>query len=292
MDHRDEGLERVLQQALDDGNSVWVVGDVHGHLETFRALVAKLDLSVGSQPIYQKNNPRVYWSAPSGDHVVCLGDLIDRGPDSLGVLRLVEGSGNIHSIRGNHDEMLRLSVSPKHGKMMKSWLKYGGKDTLRSFSDDPQEQIEIARGWLPFIENLPTELVLRDHRLVHAGYDLSPVWKGQFLIDKPLEDQTNQDRMWSRTIFNAASPPDPERQVIVGHTTVQALSRDADGIWGSELEKMVLDSGIWATDVLLDDGRPAVLGIDTGVFLPVEENPRLTALDLQTGQVVSQSLLN
>ena len=134
--------------------------------------------------------------------------------------------------------------------------------------------------------------MLRDHRLVHAGYDLSPVWKGQFLIGKPLEDQTNQDRMWSRTIFNAASPPDPERQVIVGHTTVQALSRDVEGVWDSELEKMVLDSGIWASDALLDDGRPAVLGIDTGVFLPSEQNPRLTALDLQTGQVVSQSLLN
>ncbi len=284
-DHRDAELESTLQQALDDGNSVWVVGDVHGHLETFRALVAKLDLSEGSQPIYQKNNPRVYWSAPSGDHVVCLGDLIDRGPDSLGVLRLVEGSGNIHSIRGNHDEMLRLSVSPKHGKMMKSWLKYGGKDTLRSFSDDPQEQIEIARGWLPFIESLPPELVLRDHRLVHAGYDLK----------KTLEDQTNHDRMWSRTIFDADIPPDPVRQVIVGHTTVQLLSgqyaaEHIAGFWnGGESDERVLDSGIWATDVLLDDGRPAVLGIDTGVFLPLDENPRLTALDLQSGEVVSHS---
>ena len=291
-DHRDGELERVLQQALDDGNSVWVVGDIHGHLKTFEALIERLNLSEGSQPIYQKKNPRKYWPSPLGDHVICLGDLIDRGPDSLGVLRLVESSENIHSIRGNHDEMLRLSVSPKHGKMMKSWLKYGGAETLRSFSDDPQEQIEIAREWLPFIESLPTELILNSHRLVHGGYDLSPVWKGQFLIGKPLEDQTNQDRMWSRTIFTAASPPDPERQVIVGHTTVQALSRDADGIWGSELEKMVLDSGIWATDVLLDDGRPAVLGIDTGVFLTAEENPRLTALNLQTGQVVSQPLLN
>ena len=281
-DHRDGELERVLQQALDDGNSVWVVGDIHGHLETFQALIERLNLSKGSQPIYQKKNPRKYWPSPLGDHVICLGDLIDRGPDSLGVLKLVEDSENIHSIRGNHDEMLRLSVSPKHGKMMKSWLKYGGVDTLQSFSDDSDEQIEIAKEWLPFIENLPTELILRDHRLVHGGYDLS----------KPLEGQTNQDRMWSRTIFTAASPPDPKRQVIVGHTTVQALSRDADGIWGSELEKMVLDSGIWATDVRLNDGRPAVLGIDTGVFLTAEENPRLTALDLQTGQVISQPFLN
>ena len=282
-DHRDAELESTLQQALDDGNSVWVVGDVHGHLETFRALVAKLDLSEGSQPIYQEENPRGYWPV-SCDHVICLGDLIDRGPDSLGVLRLVEGSDNIHSIRGNHDEMLRLSVSPKHGKMMKSWLKYGGKDTLRSFSDDPQEQIEIARGWLPFIESLPTELVLRDHRLVHGGYDLK----------KTLEDQTNHDRMWSRTIFDADIPPDPVRQVIVGHTTVQLLSgqyaaEQIAGFWnGGESDERVLDSGIWASEIPLDDGRASLLAIDTGIYLPDDELPRLTALDLLTGGVVSQ----
>ena len=281
--HRDAELERTLQQALDGGNSVWVVGDVHGHLETFQALIARLGLSEGSQPIYQEENPRGYWPV-SCDHVICLGDLIDRGPDSLGVLRLVEGSDNIHSIRGNHDEMLRLSVSPKHGKMMKSWLKYGGKDTLRSFSDDPQEQIEIARGWLPFIESLPTELILNGHRLVHGGYDLS----------KPLEDQTNQDRMWSRTIFDADIPPDPVRQVIVGHTTVQLLSGQyaavqIAGFWnGGESDERVLDSGIWASEIPLDDGRASLLAIDTGIYLPDDELPRLTALDLLTGGVVSQ----
>ena len=279
MDHRDEGLERVLQQALDDGNSVWVIGDIHGHLETFQALIERLNLSKGSQPIYQKKNPRKYWPSPLGDHVICLGDLIDRGPDSLGVLKLVEDSENIHSIRGNHDEMLRLSVSPKHGKMMKSWLKYGGVDTLQSFSDDSDEQIEIAKEWLPFIENLPTELVLRDYRLVHGGYNLS----------KSLEEQNNQDRMWSRSIFSSEVAIDPRRQVIVGHTTIQALSRDIDGVWNNELEKMVLESGIWVSDILLDDGRPALVAIDTGIYLPDDEFPRLTALDLLTGEVVSQS---
>jgi serine/threonine protein phosphatase 1 len=277
-DHRDGELERVLQQALDDGNSVWVIGDIHGHLETFQALIERLNLSKGSQPIYQKKNPRKYWPSPLGDHVICLGDLIDRGPDSLGVLRFVEDSENIHSIRGNHDEMLRLSVSPKHGKMMKSWLKYGGVDTLQSFSDDPDEQIEIAKEWLPFIESLPTELVLNNHRLVHGGYD----------IKKDLEEQNNQDRMFSRSIFSLEVAIDSQRQVIVGHTTVQALSRDIDGVWASELEKMVLESGIWASDILLDDGRPAVMAIDTGIYLSDEELPRLTALNLLTGEVVSQ----
>ena len=278
-DHRDGELERVLQQALDDGNSVWVVGDIHGHLETFEALIERLNLSEGSQPIYQKKNPRKYWPSPLGDHVICLGDLIDRGPDSLGVLKLVEGSGNIHSIRGNHDESLRLSVSPSHyGKMMRSWLKYGGVDTLQSFSNDPDEQIEIARGWLPFIESLPTELILRDHRLVHAGFD----------IGKDLDEQNNRDRMWSRSIFSSEVAIDPRRQVIVGHTTIQALSRDIDGIWDNELEKMIQESGIWASDILLGDGRPALVAIDTGIYLPDDELPRLTALNLLTGEVVSQ----
>ena len=259
-DHRDAELERTFQQALDDGNSVWAIGDVHGHKETLEALIGRLGLS-------------------EGDHVICMGDLIDRGPDILGVLRLVEGSDNIHSIRGNHEEMLRLSVSPEHGHMMKSWLKYGGADTLNSFSDDHEEQIGVASGWLPFIESLPTELVLNDHRLVHGGYD----------IGKTLEEQNNRDRMWSRAIFTEGNPKDPERQVIVGHTTVQALSRDIGGVWGSELEKRVLDSGIWVSDVLLEDDRPAVVAIDTGIYLPDEELPRLTALNLLTGEVVSQS---
>lgn len=269
--HRDEELERVLQQALDDGKSVFVVGDIHGHLKTFKALLEDILW-----------HPDLGDDHPSERHVICLGDLIDRGPDSLGVLELVRDSENIHSIRGNHDEMLRLSVSPKHGKMMKSWLKYGGVETLQSFSDDPDEQIEIARDWLPFIESLPTELILKDYRLVHGGYDLS----------KSLEDQTNQDRMWSRSIFTAESPPDSERQVIVGHTTVQALSRGLDGYRYSELEKKVLDSGIWASDVLLEDGRPSVLGIDTGVFLSADEKPRLTVLNLQTGAVHVQRVIH
>ncbi len=271
---RDHELESELQCAMDSGHRVWVVGDIHGYLETFEALVDKLDLS-------------------EGDHVLCLGDLIDRGPGSRGVLEMVSNHPRMHSIRGNHEESMRLSLCPKHkGKMMKSWLKYGGVETLQSFSDDPDEQIEIAREWLPFVESLPTELILNGHRIVHAGYDLSPVWKGRILIDKTLEDQTNQDRMWSRTIFTATSPPDPERQVIVGHTTVQALSRDIDGFWISELEKMILDCGIWASDILLEDGRPSVLGIDTGVYLSAEEEPRLTAFELLSGEVISQSRIN
>ena len=246
---RDPELENLLQDALDSGSAVWVVGDVHGYRETFEALLEELHLE-------------------EGDRVICLGDLIDRGPDSEGVMRIVRERDDVHSIRGNHDEMLRLSVSPKHGRMMGSWLRFGGEQTLTSFSEDRATAIEVARGWSHFVESLPTQIVLRDHRIVHAGY----------VSGKPLDDQNNQELMWSREIFRYDAPLDPARQIIVGHTTIQALlGPDSDGIWSSE--------------VLLADGRPALLDIDTGIYLPGEQNPRITALNLRDGKTVSQSRL-
>ena len=239
----------MIQSTIDSGNSCWIIGDIHGYSETFNQLVGKLNLR-------------------AKDIVVCLGDLIDKGPDSLQVLKTVEESSQIFTIRGNHEEMMRLSVSPDHGKMMKSWLKYGGLITLESFSDDKNLQIELARKWIPFIENMPTEIILDKFRLVHAGYD----------EQIPLESQKNNQRMWGRTIFEVKRPLDEERQIIVGHTPVQKLSKENK-------------DQIWASDLSLTDGRPSVKCIDTGIFLENYHNPRITALNLTNDKIVYQKKL-
>tara|TARA_B100001250_G_scaffold181003_1_gene155684 strand:+ start:1693 stop:2541 length:849 start_codon:yes stop_codon:yes gene_type:complete len=243
---RDFELEKNLQSTINNDNSVWVIGDIHGYNETFDALIKKLCLS-------------------EQDIILCLGDLIDKGPNSLKVLETVKESSQIFSIRGNHEEMMRLSISPEHGRMMKSWLKYGGLITLESFSNDEKERIKEARKWLPFIENLPTEIVLEKYRIVHAGYDDS----------KPIDEQNNQQKMWGRTIFQIEKSLDNNRQIIVGHTPVQTLNR-----LGKE--------EIWASEINLVDGRSSVLCIDTGVFLETKLYPRLTALNLTDGQTISQ----
>ena len=80
--HRDPALEKALQEALDVGASVWAVGDVHGYREEFEILLNKLDLT-------------------GRDMVICVGDLIDRGPDSHGVLSIVSESDRIFSIKGS-----------------------------------------------------------------------------------------------------------------------------------------------------------------------------------------------
>ena len=60
---RDIDAETELQNALDRGDRVWVIGDVHGHADALENLITELD-----------PNP--------GDRIVLMGDLIDRGPDS------------------------------------------------------------------------------------------------------------------------------------------------------------------------------------------------------------------
>jgi len=246
---RDFELEKNLQSTIDSGKSVWVIGDIHGYNKTFDALIKKLNIN-------------------EKDIILCLGDLIDKGPGSLEVLKTVSKSNQIFSIRGNHEEMMRLSISPKHGRMMKSWLKYGGQITLESFSKEETNQIEEARKWLSFIENLPTEIVLNKFRIVHAGYEDSG----------SLEDQNNQQKIWGRTIFQVKKILDNGRQIIVGHSPVQTLNR---------LGK----DDIWISEITLADGRPSVLCIDTGVFLEGNLYPRLTALNLTNGQIITQEKL-
>ena len=84
---RDIELEMKIQKSLNEGNNVWVVGDVHGFNQTLRSLVAKLDIK-------------------TGDYVVLLGDLIDRGPDSYDVIQFVKNSPNMATVKGNHEKMM------------------------------------------------------------------------------------------------------------------------------------------------------------------------------------------
>ena len=80
---RDYDLEEELQNRIDNGSNIWVIGDVHGHFNTLKLLVKKLELGVD-------------------DIVVMLGDLIDRGPTSAHVVNYVKTTKNFYCIRVNH----------------------------------------------------------------------------------------------------------------------------------------------------------------------------------------------
>ena len=97
---------------------VIAIGDIHGCSKTLKYLLLKKLKITRSDKIY------------------CIGDYIDRGPDSKGVIDLIiklrkEGF-QLHTIRGNHEEMMMQSINNQ--KFFDKWMQNGGDATLKSFN--------------------------------------------------------------------------------------------------------------------------------------------------------------
>lgn len=238
---RDLHLEYLIQDTLDSDNRVWVIGDIHGYVETLKSLIENLNLG-------------------SKDIVICLGDMVDRGPESAGVVKLFMEKENLYSLKGNHEQMLLMDWEETNG--LGNYSHDGFWSSLSPLSRE--EMIEI----MTFIRFLPTEIILDKFRLVHAGYCDMP-------YADSLEQQTDTERLWSRDIFTVNYPFDQERTVIVGHTIIQNY-----GVIG--------DNEVWNSTKLLKDGRASAIGIDTGIYLQKEGNPRITAIELGSGKIISQ----
>ena len=238
---RDLHLEYLIQDTLDSDNRVWVIGDIHGYVETLKSLIENLNLG-------------------SKDIVICLGDMVDRGPESAGVVKLFMEKENLYSLKGNHEQMLLMDWEETNG--LGNYSHDGFWSSLSPLSRE--EMIEI----MTFIRFLPTEIILDKFRLVHAGYCDMP-------YAESLEQQTDTERLWSRDIFTVNYPFDQERTVIVGHTIIQNY-----GVIG--------DNEVWNSTKLLKDGRASAIGIDTGIYLQKEGNPRITAIELSSGKIISQ----
>jgi len=182
----------------------WIIPDIHGCLKTLRALL--------------ENQIR-----PSKhDWLYFLGDYIDRGPDSKGVIdylrSLQEDQYNIRLLRGNHEDFCIRAFEEKNQvrqflsilsrkNSLSEWKKFGGKETMKSFgikkpADIPEEYIQWMRDLEYFIE-------LDDFLIVHAGFN--------FELDDPFEDQ--EAMLWTRDFY-----PDKEKlqgkKVIHGHVPI------------------------------------------------------------------------
>src|SRR2546423_845077 len=99
------------------------IGDIHGCLTAFDALLAAA-------------------AVQRDDHLILLGDMVDRGPDSKGVLDRVIGlhhaMPNIAVLRGNHEELMLAARDTT--VMYQGWLRVGGGETLESYGWNPYDQ--------------------------------------------------------------------------------------------------------------------------------------------------------
>jgi protein phosphatase len=142
-----------------------IIGDVHGCLDELKDLLTRLGytLAEGTDP---DGRPAVAVTPPEGRKAVFVGDLVDRGPDTPGVLRLVMrmvAAGTALCVRGNHDDKLLRKLRGREVS-----ISHGLAETLSQLANEPPEFTERVRE---FLGGLPTHYVLDGGRLVvaHAG---------------------------------------------------------------------------------------------------------------------------
>lgn len=138
MEHNHKGKLHLVQKSMSSKGKVYAIGDVHGCREELERLLKKLELT-------------------AEDQLYFLGDLINRGPDSAGVLRLVQSLPNTRCILGNHE--LRLLKYRRNSNP--TYLKPYDWETIHQLNDD---------DW-NFMASFDRAIELPEHKalLVHGG---------------------------------------------------------------------------------------------------------------------------
>jgi serine/threonine protein phosphatase 1 len=195
------------------GRLVYAIGDVHGRLDALQPLLR----DIAADALVSRPSERPL--------LVFLGDYVDRGPDSRGVVDQVlalikDGGFEVAALKGNHEDALLQFLGDT--AIAVAWMENGGGATLISYGVEPAALRMDAEGWdgvrdafeaaLPaehqrFYESLQTMRIVGDYAFVHAG-----VRPGV-----PLEAQAEEDLLWIRYEF--LESPGPFGKVIVhGHT--------------------------------------------------------------------------
>lgn len=165
------------------------IGDIHGCSVALRTLIEAI-------------NP------DPQDIVVTLGDYVDRGPDSKGVIDELIALGKrtqLVALMGNHEEMM-MNVVQGH-QSHHNWLRFGGVDTLESYGFDG------GLDFLPthheaFLESMGDFFVTDDYLFVHAAYD----------ADVPMEQQTTEMLRWYQLTQGVPTRHISGKTAVVGHT--------------------------------------------------------------------------
>lgn len=228
------GLKASVPTEQDAGVSgqrlTYAVGDIHGCLGLALAAFDAIEADAGER----------------GADIVCLGDYVDRGPDSRGVIELLmagprRAGDTLVCLKGNHEELMAESGA---GDLSATscWLGNGGRETIASYGHGgvPPEHFSWASG-------LPV-MVADDHRVfVHAGLmpGFSP--EGQ----DPATCMWIRDRFlrcgdeWGVHIVHGHTPqwdgkPDPTQPELLPHRT----NLDTGACWTGVLTVGVFDAEI------------------------------------------------
>ncbi len=187
---------------LPPGQRIYAIGDIHGCLDKLRALHATIRADLRAYPI----------ARPLTLH---LGDYIDRGPDSAGVVRALMDMCDlpIINLMGNH-EQTALAALGGEGAACADWLHQGGEPALQSWGLDaagPRAGWQLPDAELAWMRGLAPHHVAGGYVFVHAG--LRP--------GLPLAEQSLEDKLRIRRPF-LDSDADFGAVVVHGHTPTRS----------------------------------------------------------------------
>ena len=210
----------------------YAIGDIHGCLDKLRSLMLRCEKHADGRPM----------------SFVFVGDYIDRGPQSCGVidclidLKARHGEGVV-TLMGNHEAMA-LAAFDGSGPV-RLWLAQGGLATLESYGI--AEPHELPRAHVDWLRALPLRYDDGRRLFVHAGVNPG----------MPLEAQDDFDLLWIREPF-LSHRGDYGRMIVHGHTPL------ADGVPDLHGNRLNLDTGAVfggpLTAAVFDDAQTAPIG--------------------------------
>ena len=238
-------VRRPLDTArVPDGMRVYAIGDIHGRNDLLGQLLTQIDADDAKR-------------GSADTHIIFLGDLMDRGEDSAGVIEtamaLRDSGRKVRFLMGNHEEVFVRACRKNDSKTTRFFLRIGGEETVLSYPITRAEYITldmeqlserlatlVPESHLEFIESFEDQIAIGDYAFVHAG--IRP--------GVPLSEQKPTDLRWIREEF-VDQRGDLEKVVVYGHTIYD------------EVEE-----------------RGSRIGIDTGAYA----SGKLTALALEGGE--------
>jgi len=216
------------------GTRLYAVGDVHGRLDLVDDLLGRIEDDIADRPV-------------EAAAIVFLGDLIDRGPESAGVIDRLQSIRHFPArmlfIQGNHEEFLLRALAGEPG-VAHDWLGFGGDACVESYgvataalqAMDEQRIAEVLREAIPaahvaFLKTFGDTFRFGDYLLVHAG--IRP--------GVPIDKQQPRDLRWIRQPF-LSDAHDHGCMVIHGHTI-------SDGV-DQRTNRIGIDTGAYRTGIL------------------------------------------
>lgn len=243
------------------GRVIYAIGDIHGQLELLDQL---LDIIAKDFAGLSRNDRPV---------LVFVGDYVDRGPMSKGVIdRLIslkatagEAGFEVRTLMGNHEQtMLSFMENPEAGT---AWVEFGGGETLASYGVDRPPPRAEPSAWLEAQFQLQRRLP-STHLSFLRGLELSAVY-GEYLFvhagvrpGVPLDRQDPEDMMWIRGDF-LSQPHRLDYVVVHGHTPEEEPFLGPD--------RINIDTGAYATGVL----TAVRLGVDAPTILQARKVRRV-----------------